>query len=76
MLESINCEPYGYSKYNPDDLDNIVINAVEDIKHSTEDIEIIELEKREVHTNLNIDYTKSTEAEQVTTTTVNTNKIN
>ena len=45
MIDSINCEPYGYLKYNPDDLDNIMINEVEDIKHITEDMEIIEVGK-------------------------------
>ena len=43
MLGIINCEPYGYIKYNPDDLDNIIIHEVEDIKQITEDIEIIEV---------------------------------
>ena len=43
MIDSINCEPYGYLKYNPDDVDNIMINEVEDIRHITEDMEIIEV---------------------------------
>ena len=30
-LDSINCEPYGYVKYENDDLDTISINEVEDI---------------------------------------------
>ena len=32
MLESINCEPYGYTKYKNDDLDSIIIKEVEDIE--------------------------------------------
>ena len=44
MIDSINCEPYGYITYNPDDVDNIIINEVEDIKQITEDIEIIKVE--------------------------------
>ena len=31
MLDSINCEPYGYIKYEHDDLDNISSIEVEDI---------------------------------------------
>ena len=45
MLGSINCEPYGYIKYNPDDSDNIIMNEVEDIKQITEYIESLEVEK-------------------------------
>ena len=45
MLDGINCEPYGYIKHNPDDLDNIIINEVEDIEQITEYIEIIEVGK-------------------------------
>ena len=39
MPDSINCEPYGYIKYSPDDVDTI-IDEVEDIKHSTEDLNL------------------------------------
>ena len=59
MLDIINWEPYGYIKYNPDDVDNAIINEVEDIKQITEDIEIIEVEKIEVNNNINIDYIKN-----------------
>ena len=45
MIDSINCEPYGYIKYNHDELENIIINEVEDVKQITEDIEIKEVEK-------------------------------
>ena len=45
MLDSINCEPYGNIKHDPDDLDNIIINEVEDIEQITEDIEILEVGK-------------------------------
>ena len=33
-------EPYGYIKYNPNDVDNIIINEVEYIKQITEDIKL------------------------------------
>ena len=45
MLDSSNCEPYGYIKYNPDDKDTSIINEVED-KHITEDIGIVEVENQ------------------------------
>ena len=41
MFDSINCEPYGYIKYNPDDSDNVITNEVEDIKQVTGYIEVI-----------------------------------
>ena len=45
MLDSINCEPYGYIKYDHDDVYNaVIIDEVEDIKQITEDVEIIEVE--------------------------------
>ena len=36
MLDTINCEQYGYVKTENDDLDNISINAVEYIKQNTD----------------------------------------
>ena len=36
LLDSINCEPYGYIKYENNDLDTIIINEVEDIKQNTD----------------------------------------
>ena len=41
MLDSINCEPYGYTKYQHDDVDNIIIDEVEDFKHITEEVKLI-----------------------------------
>ena len=32
MLDSVNCEPYGYIKHEKDDLTNISISEVEDTK--------------------------------------------
>ena len=46
LLDSINCEPYGYIEYNPDDVDNIIINDIEDIKQITEYIDMLEVEKK------------------------------
>ena len=34
MLDSINCEPYGYIKYEHDDLAIISINEFEDVKNN------------------------------------------
>ena len=48
LLNSINCEPYGYIKYNPDDVDNIIMHEVKDIKQTTEYIEIKEVENYKV----------------------------
>ena len=42
LLDSINCEPYGYIKYENNDVDTIIINEVEDIKQNT-DIELQEV---------------------------------
>ena len=44
MLDSINCEPYGFIKHEHYDLNFISINEVEDVTIKTEDIEIQEVE--------------------------------
>ena len=41
MLDSINCEPYGYTKYHHDDVDNIIVDEVKDFKHITEEVKVI-----------------------------------
>jgi hypothetical protein len=63
MLDSINCEPYGYIKYKHDDTTNIIIEEVEDVKTNVdiklEDVEINEVE--DVKTN--VEYIKTEEIE-------------
>ena len=75
MLDIINCEPYGNIKHDPDDLDNIIINEVEDIEQITEDIEILEVGKIEVKNNINIGYIKIKEAEQIINTEVKSKPV-
>ena len=60
MLDSMNCEPYGYINYDHDGWDNIsIINEVEDVKINIEDVETQEVEKYliiQVNGHVNIDY--------------------
>ena len=43
MLDSLSCEPYGYIKYDNDDLNNIIINEVEDNKiYNNDNIDFID----------------------------------
>ena len=53
MLYIINCEPYGYIKYENYDIDNISIHEVEDVKLNI-DIMIEDIEIEDVKTNIDI----------------------
>jgi hypothetical protein len=42
MLDSINCEPYGYIKYEHDDTNHSIIEEVEDVKHNNDTLDFID----------------------------------